>query len=158
MKVYFDKTITEKIERIPFLNPILWNYEWKPDNTWFYSKDQKLQWTEKWKILLTFSSVEECDYIVFPIRKYVSQIRCDFVVFNVNPLDFQKLTLNQLFYCRVLCKSGLITLFSTLKRPFQCRFLGSSRIKESRLPEGNRPSKAVWNGRENYLTPKSSSP
>lgn len=68
MKVFFDRTITEKIERIPFLNPILWNYKWKkPDNTWFYSEEQKLEWTEKWKKLLTFSCVEECDYIVFPI-------------------------------------------------------------------------------------------
>ncbi len=68
MKVYFDRTIVEQIERIPFLNPILWNYKWKkPDNTWFYSEEQKLEWTEKWKKLLTFSCVEECDYIVFPI-------------------------------------------------------------------------------------------
>lgn len=67
MKVYFDTTTVEKIERIPFLNPILWNYGWKSDNTWFYSKDQKLEWTEKWKNLLMFTCVEECDYIVFPI-------------------------------------------------------------------------------------------
>jgi len=75
MKVYFDKTIIKNIERIPFLNPILWNYEWKkPDNTWFYSEDQKLDWTEKWKKLLSFSSVEECDYIVFPIDFKVDYI------------------------------------------------------------------------------------
>lgn len=68
MRVYFDKTITEKIERIPFLNPILWNYNWKrSDNTWFYSEEQKLERTEKWKNFLTFSCLEECDYIVFPI-------------------------------------------------------------------------------------------
>ena len=29
---------------------------------------------------------------------------------------------------------------------------------EDPLPEGNRSPKAVWNGRDNYLTPKSSSP
>lgn len=68
MRVYFDKSIVENVERIPFLNPILWNYEWKkPDNTWFYSQDQKLQWTDIWKKLLNFSNVEDCDYIVFPI-------------------------------------------------------------------------------------------
>ena len=68
MRIYFDRTVIEQIERIPFLNPILWNYSWnKLDNTWFYSEDQKLERTEKWKNLLTFSCIEECDYIVFPI-------------------------------------------------------------------------------------------
>ena len=69
MKVYFDKTIVEKIERIPFLNPILWNREqWDSDNTWFYSNDQILERTSKWGELLSYSNIESCDYIVFPIN------------------------------------------------------------------------------------------
>ena len=69
MKVYFDKTIIEKKERVPFLNPILWKCEeWDSDNTWFYSKDQILEWAEKWKKILHYSNVESCDYIVFPIN------------------------------------------------------------------------------------------
>lgn len=69
MKVYFDKTIVEKIERIPFLNPILWNCgQWDSDNTWFYSNNQILEWTSKWKELLRYSNIESCDYIVFPIN------------------------------------------------------------------------------------------
>lgn len=69
MKVYFDKTIVEKIERIPFLNPILWNCgQWDSDNTWFYSNEQILEWTSKWKELLSYSNIESCDYIVFPIN------------------------------------------------------------------------------------------
>lgn len=72
MKVYFNKTIIKKTERIPFLNPILWIYEWKfSDNAWSYSENQKLERAEKWKDLLKFSSIKECDYVIFPKWYYI---------------------------------------------------------------------------------------
>jgi len=75
MKVYFDETIIGKEWWIPFLNPILWICKWwNPDSTWFYSEEQILDWTTKWKKLLSYSNVELCDYIVFPINFKIDYI------------------------------------------------------------------------------------
>lgn len=69
MKVYFDKSLLQGREWIPFLNPLLWTYSQKrKDYSGYYAPEQERERTEKGKNFLLFSSLEECDYLVFPLN------------------------------------------------------------------------------------------
>ncbi len=62
-KVYFNKDLIWDNPRVVFLNPILWTY---PESIRWHDEKQVKERTKKGKDEIQFSSLEECDLIIYP--------------------------------------------------------------------------------------------
>ncbi len=70
-KIYFNKKIINWYPHTIFLAPILWLYQYREGNLdwidWkFYDENELKEREKKWKDVITYSSIEDFDFVVYP--------------------------------------------------------------------------------------------
>lgn len=65
LNIYFNKKLVDSYPRVPFLAPILW---WIKNNSKveFFDENLVSEWGKLGKQYLTFTSIEDSDFVVFP--------------------------------------------------------------------------------------------
>ena len=64
LRIYINKNLIDNYPHIAFLSPVLWIYDNNKKDSWW--EDLVREWENIWKKYLKFTTIENCDYVVFP--------------------------------------------------------------------------------------------
>ena len=69
-KVYFNKKLVKTYPHALFLAPLLWIYKYEGVGlAWrdwmFYDTNELKEWAEKWKNVIQYTSIKDCDFVVY---------------------------------------------------------------------------------------------